>query len=164
MRLTPVENAEYADFVQRQVVDYADQLVRAGEVTEADSVALARDRLSALRADELRAAGHLFFVAHSAIIKPRIGWVWVSPAPAFLGPNHARARWLSQLTVEDVRGHGWGRALLQATERRLLQMGVEELWLRVFDWNTAARALYDSEGYELVERFENDAHLRKLLS
>lgn len=165
MRLTPVEPAEYADFVTRQVADYAEQLVRSGEAAQNDSVALARERLSALRADELRSAGHLFLVARSALIKPRIGWVWISPAPAFLGPDRVRARWLSQLTVEGtVRGHGWGRALLHATERQLLKMGVEQLWLRVFDWNTDARALYDSEGYKLVERFANDAHLCKHLS
>jgi GNAT superfamily N-acetyltransferase len=165
MHLTPVDDTEYADFAKRQVVEYANQLARAGEVTESESIAVARERCRALLADELRAAGHLFFVARSAILKPRIGWVWVSPAPAFLGPNRDSARWLSQLTVEEtVRGRGWGRALLIATERHLTQLGVQQLWLRVFDWNTTARALYVGQGYELVERFANDSHLRKRLS
>ncbi len=165
VHLTPVDDAEYADFTKRHVVDYAHQLTRAGEVSEAESIEASRLRLGALLADELRKAGHLFFVAHSGIVKPRIGWVWVSPAPAFLGPNHAHTRWLSQLTVEEtVRGRGWGRALLTATERYLAKIGVEQLWLRVFDWNTTARALYDSQGYELVQRFPNDSHLRKRLS
>jgi ribosomal protein S18 acetylase RimI-like enzyme len=165
MHLTPVDTAEYADFAKRHVVDYALQLVRAGETSEAESQAVARERLRALLADDLRGAGHLFFVARSAIVKPRIGWVWISPAPEFIGSNRGRARWLSQLTVEEaVRGRGWGRALLNATERHLAEIGVEQLWLRVFDWNTSARALYDSQGYELVERFSNDAHLRKRLS
>jgi ribosomal protein S18 acetylase RimI-like enzyme len=165
MHLTPVDDAEYADFTKRHVVDYAYQLARAGEVAEAESVEAARQRLGGLLADELRAAGHSFFVARSAIVKPRIGWVWVSPAPAFLGPNRVHSRWLSQLTVEEgVRGRGWGRALLTATERHLAEIGVRQLWLRVFDWNTTARALYDSQGYELVERFPTDSHLRKRLS
>jgi ribosomal protein S18 acetylase RimI-like enzyme len=165
MHLTPVDDAEYADFTKRHVVDYANQLTRAGEAMEAESLAAARDRLGGLLADELRTNGHLFFVARSAIVKPRIGWVWVAPAPAFLGPHRACSRWLSQLTVEEaVRGRGWGRALLSATERYLAGIGVEQLWLRVFDWNTADRALYDSQGYELVERFPNDSHLRKRLA
>src|SRR5450432_768424 len=129
MHLTPVNDAEYADFSERQVLECAGQLERAGEVTEHDSVAVARDRLRALLADELRANGHQFFVARSAIVKPRIGWVWVSPAPAFLGPSRERTRWLSQLTIEEtVRGRGWSRALLNATERHLAQSGVEQLW------------------------------------
>jgi ribosomal protein S18 acetylase RimI-like enzyme len=165
MRLNPANDSDYADFAQRQVVDYAEQLRRAGEVTESESVALAREHLRALLDDELRAAGHQFLAARSAIVKPRIGWVWISPAPEFLGPISSRTRWLSQLTVEEkVRGRGWGRALLNATERHLMRLGVEQLWLRVFDWNTAARALYDSQGYELVQRFTNDSHLRKRLA
>jgi ribosomal protein S18 acetylase RimI-like enzyme len=165
MQLTPVDDAEYADFAKRQVVEYARQLANAGEVAESDSIAVSRERLRGLLADELRAAGHLFFVARSAILKPRVGWVWVSPAPAFLGPNRSGSRWLSQMTVEEtVRGPGWALALLRATERHLVQLGVEQLWLRVFDWNTTARALYDAQGYELVQRFANDSHLRKRLS
>lgn len=165
MHLTPVSDAEYAEFATRHVADYADQLVRAGELSQAESEATVRGMLAGLLADELRTTGHSFFVAHSALLKPRVGWVWLSPAPAFLGPQRRNIRWLSQLTVEDsVRGRGWGRALLTATERHLAAQGVEQLWLRVFDWNTTARALYQAQGYELVERFAVDAHMRKNLS
>ncbi|HEY4105978.1 MAG TPA: GNAT family N-acetyltransferase, partial [Polyangiaceae bacterium] len=130
-----------------------------------ESLVSARVRLAALLADELRSAGHWFFSARSAIVKPRIGWVWLSPAPAFLGANRPRSRWLSQLTIEDtIRGRGWNRALLNATERYLTGIGVEQLWLRVYDWNVAARSLYEAQGYELIERFANDSHLRKVLS
>ena len=41
--------------------------------------------------------------------------------------------------------------------------GSEEIWLRVFDWNAPARHLYLSHGYELVQKFATDAHLRKRL-
>jgi len=165
MHLTPVTDAQYAEFSKRQLVEYAEQLTLAGEVTKEESLAAARKRLHGLLADELRINGHQFFVARSAILKPNIGWVWVSPAPAFLGRKRDAARWLSQLTVEaTVRGRGWSRALLEATEQHLVERGVEQLWVRVFDWNTAARALYDEHGYELVERFGKDSHLRKTLA
>jgi len=165
MHLTPVSDAEYGEFAERQVAEYALQLVRAEELPEAEAFTTARRMLSGLLTDELRAQGHSFFAARSALVKPRIGWVWLSPAPSFLGPNRSRYRWLSQLTIEQtVRGRGWGRALLTATERHLTAIGVEQLWLRVFDWNIRARALYDAQGYELVERFAVDAHLRKRLS
>ncbi len=165
MHLTPVSDTEYAEFAQRQVAEHALTLVRAGEVPEKEGEAAARHVLAALLADELRGQGHSFYVARSRLVRPRIGWVWLSPAPAFLGAHHDRYRWLSQLTIDErVRGRGWNRALLTATERHLSSLGVEQLWLRVFDWNTSARALYDSQGYELVERFAVDAHMRKRLS
>jgi len=165
MHLTPVTDAQYAEFSKRHLVDYAEQLTLAGEVPKAESLAVARKRLHGLLADELRINGHQFYVARSRILKPTIGWVWVSPAPAFLGRKRGSSRWLSQLTVDRaVRGHGWSRALLEATEQHLIELGVEQLWVRVFDWNTAARALYDEHGYELVERFGKDSHLRKQLA
>jgi GNAT superfamily N-acetyltransferase len=165
MHLSLVTDAQYAEFTKRHLVDYAEQLTLAGEVTKEESLTVARQRLRGLLADELRINGHQFFVARSAILKPSIGWVWISPAPAFLGRKRDSARWLSQLTVEKaVRGRGWSRALLDATERHLVELGVEQLWVRVFDWNTAARAMYDEHGYELVERFGKDSHLRKQLA
>ncbi len=164
VELISVTDSEYAEFASQQIVEYAHQLERAGEVTLGDSLAVSQERLLDLTADRLRAAGHVFFVARSALDASRVGWVWLSPAPEFLGPGHDGSRWLSQLTVDEaLRGRGWGRAMLVMVERRLVAVDIGQLWLRVFDWNTAARALYDSLGYELVRQFPTDAHLRKKL-
>ena len=98
-----------------------------------------------------------------------IGWLWVSPAPALLeryGVRHlARVRWLSQITVrEELRGRGYGQALLEARHERLAAEDVEALYLRVYDWNTAAPRVYTRCAYELVRQFVTDAHLRKDLT
>ena len=163
-RLSPCEDSEYAEFVPLQVLEYARQLVDAGEGAADVSVAIARDRLQDLIADRLRGTGHLFLVARSEHETARIGWVWLSPAPDFLGPGHESTRWLSQLTVEQsYRGQGWGRAILAALEDLEVARGCNELWLRVFAWNLPARRLYESHGYELANQFTSDVHLRKRL-
>jgi len=138
VNLTPCDDREYAEFVALQIVEYARQLTLAGETSPERSVAIARDRLQDLRADRLRDSGHIFLIARSQHSTLRLGWVWLSPAPDFLGPGHQCSRWLSQLTVEgSCRGQGWGYV--------------------------AARRLYESHGYELVNQFSTDAHLRKRL-
>jgi RimJ/RimL family protein N-acetyltransferase len=72
--------------------------------------------------------------------------------------------WLSQLTIAvPSRGSGYGTATMLAVHARLVDMGIEELWLRVFDWNVAARRLYDRLGYRVARRFVADAHLFKRL-
>jgi GNAT superfamily N-acetyltransferase len=92
------------------------------------------------------------------------GWIWLSPAPEFIGSGRDHTRWLSQLTVEELhRGRGWGRAILIATEDHCVSIGVEWIWLRVFNWNQVARRLYTSHGYELANQFATDAHLRMIL-
>jgi len=165
VQLTPVSDDEYTEFAALQVVEYAHQLVRANEVSADEGIAVARARLTDLLAGRLRAAGHALFVVRSALDAARVGWVWLSPAPAFLGAGHERTRWLSQITTESgERGKGWGRATLVEMERQMAAAGVEQIWLRVFDWNVVARLLYLSCGYLLAQQFEVDAHLYKKLS
>jgi ribosomal protein S18 acetylase RimI-like enzyme len=163
--LRPLTDAEYAEFVERQIAETARQHVNAGEWTPEAATALARERLADLMADRLRGTGDRFLTGVTAD-GTRVGWLWVSPVPSFLdlGPGHERTRWLSQITVDEAwRGRGYGRALLEALHAQLRQERVAEIWLRVYDWNTVAQRLYRSLGYELARKFETDAHMRKLL-
>lgn len=162
VQLVPCSDPEYVEFASAQVVEYARQLVQAGEASSEEGIATARERLADLAADRLRTAGHDFYVARSTQNATRVGWVWLSPAPHSIQAH--LARWLSQLTVLDtLRGQGWGRAILEALEQHERNRGSEEIWLRVFDWNLAAKQLYLSRGYEVVQKFATDAHLRKRL-
>ena len=71
---------------------------------------------------------------------------------------------LAPLTDEESRrGRGYGRALLEAMHARLVGEGVQEVWLRVFDWNEVARRLCLAGGYEVVRQFATDAHMRRRL-
>lgn len=163
-RLTLVTDSEYAEVAALQLKEYGRQLVRAGEVAVEDGAATAAERLQDLSTDRLRPIGYTFFVATPAHESFRIGWVWLSPAPEFIGSGRDHTRWLSQLAVEELhRGRGWGRAILIATEQHCVSIGVEWIWLRVFNWNQLARHLYTSHGYELATQFATDAHLRKTL-
>jgi ribosomal protein S18 acetylase RimI-like enzyme len=167
LTLLPLTDAEYADFAQRQVAESARQRVTAGEWAPAEALGRAREAHADLLADRLRDRGHRFWKGLDAAGAP-VGWLWVSPAPGFLERygvrDPARARWLSQITVaEGRRRRGYGRALLAALHARLVAEGVEALYLRVYDWNAAARRLYARCGYEVVRQFATDAHLRKWL-
>lgn len=163
IELQPLSDEEYRAFAAAHVLEYARQLVNAGEATAADGEAAARLELEELLDDRLRgAAGHRFWKGLELVSRATVGWLWIGPAPPFLGAGHERTRWLAQLTVDErQRRRGYGRALLSALESQLRQEGVEQIWLRVFHWNQPARALYESLGYERVEQFATDAHLRK---
>lgn len=165
MQLTACDDSEYREFSSLQLVEYANQLARAGEVSAEDSLAVARERLGDLTDDRLRSGGHEFLVARSSQDDVRVGWVWLSPAPSFLGAGHERTCWLTQLTVEEAeRGRGWGRAILDALDRHACHRGHTEIWLRVFDWNVVAQRLYRSHGYDFARKFAVDAHFRKRLT
>jgi GNAT superfamily N-acetyltransferase len=161
--LVPLSDGEYAAFTRQQVAENARQHLQAGEWTMQEALTRSREELTDLLTDALRAAGHVFLKGTDAHGTP-IGWLWVAPAPEFLGENRERKRWLSQITVEEsLRGRGYGGALLVALHGWLAAQGVEELWLRVYDWNEAARRLYARAGYDVMRQFSTDAHLRRSL-
>lgn len=109
--LIPLNDPEYGDFAERQVAESARQRVQAGEWTLADAHQHARSEQADLLADRLRGQGHTFWKGVHTADGAVVGWVWVGPGPAFLEQygvrDLARARWLSQITVQDaVRGRG----------------------------------------------------------
>ncbi len=162
--LTALTDDEYAEFAQQQMIECARQSVNAGEWREEEAIARAREEYATgLLADSLRGAGHLFLKgmdARGAVV----GWLWVSPAPEFLETPRENKRWLSQITVEpQQRGRGWGKKMLETLHAMLAAERVEEVWLRVYDWNEPARRLYQSMGYEVARKFSNDAHMRRRL-
>ena len=167
LTLVPLTDADYADFVESQVTESARQRVHAGEWAPAEALDRSRAAHADLLGDRLRGRGHVFLKGVDAGGAP-VGWLWVGPAPAFLARygvgEPSRVRWLYQITVrEDLRGRGYGRALLEVLHGRLAAEGVEAVYLRVYDWNAAACRLYARCGYEVVRRFVTDAHLRKRL-
>jgi GNAT superfamily N-acetyltransferase len=164
VRLVAIDEVEFAKFARSQVVDLAWQHVMAGEWKAQEAEALAREELADLLAGSLwERDGHLFL---KAITRDgaQVGSIRVSPAPAFMGEDRGDTRWLSQITVEEgFRGQGYGRGMLVALHEMLVERGVGELWLRVYDWNDPARRLYAWAGYEVMRQYSTDAHLRKRL-
>ena len=163
VRLYPMTDAERLAFAERQVIEYARQQVEAGEWPAADATRLAREGIPELLAGGDRLAGHLLLSAVNDADEDA-GWLWILPRPAFLADVPGEIRWLGQIIVAPLhRRQGYGRAMLHALHARLAADGIDELWLRVYDWNAPARRLYESLGYELARRFDTDRHLRRRL-
>src|SRR5919202_2296977 len=81
--LLPLTDAEYADFAEGHVAEAARQRVEAGERTPAEAPERARLEQADLLADRLRSQGHTFLKGCTAD-GGVVGWLWISPAPAFL--------------------------------------------------------------------------------
>jgi ribosomal protein S18 acetylase RimI-like enzyme len=77
-------------------------------------------------------------------------------------------RFKSQLTwiynlyvVPEFRGRGIGRMLLQEAENWTKKEGLDTIALHVIEWNTAARNLYEAQGYELVSTHNESCFYEK---
>ena len=75
-----------------------------------------------------------------------VGYLWISQAD-----EKADAWWVSDIEIhEEQRGKGYGRAAMQLAEDAAAEQGAATLGLNVFGYNTVARELYESLGYETV--------------
>ncbi len=162
VRLNPLSPAEYEAFIDAQIAEYADQKVRAGQWRPEDATGFSRHAVEGFLPRKGPTGGHRVWKALDTSGR-RVAWIWVGPPP--IKPlDVPTKRWLYQITVEPgERGKGYGRATLEAAEAALVAEGVAELYLNVFRWNTVARALYDSAGYEVLHDGETDTGMRKVL-
>jgi len=143
--LVALSPPEVADFVERQIVEYADQKRRAGHWRAEEALARSREAMKDFLPGRPTPPGHRFFKGVDDADR-HVGWVWLGPPPKEL--RLTNARWLFQITVEaTLRGQGYGRALLLAVEDQAASEGADDLYLNVFAWNVVAKALYDSAGY-----------------
>jgi ribosomal protein S18 acetylase RimI-like enzyme len=73
-----------------------------------------------------------------------VGYLWIAPEA-----EGSDAWWVFDIGVdENHRGAGYGRAAMHLAEQTAAKHGGVTLGLNVFGYNTVARALYDSLGYE----------------
>jgi ribosomal protein S18 acetylase RimI-like enzyme len=73
-----------------------------------------------------------------------VGYLWIGPQP-----GRADAWWVFDVEIlPEQRGKGFGRQAMLLGEREARRLGATSIGLNVFGYNTRARGLYDSLGYE----------------
>lgn len=147
--LRPMTPAEYDQFMERSVREYAEDKVKSGEYPPESAVERSRAEFEQLLPDGLDSPDQLLFSAMEAGAPPTgrpVGLLWLA-----LPGVKRRMSWVYELWVEpDVRAQGYGRAIMLAGERELAARGITELGLNVFGHNPAAVGLYRSLGYEVT--------------
>jgi RimJ/RimL family protein N-acetyltransferase len=73
-----------------------------------------------------------------------VGWCDITPIDR---PVYAHSGVLGMGLLPAYRGHGHGRALIEAALAAARQMGLTRIELGVYSHNTRAKALYDRTGF-----------------
>ncbi|MFD6699258.1 MULTISPECIES: GNAT family N-acetyltransferase [unclassified Microbacterium] len=127
--------------------EYAQEQVHSGRWASAGAVERARAENAELLPDGADTERMLVLRGVDEAGAP-IGRAWIAldhprgaPGVAFLYDIEV---------LEERRGEGLGRALLNAVEAEALAHGAQALELNVFGGNRTAIALYGSEGYEVI--------------
>lgn len=161
VRLVSMSEEDRQAFLERQAVDYAESKSKAGIWKPEESLEQSRAEIRRTVGETPEAGGHRFFHGVDAS-GHRVGATWYGPIPG--REDIPGARWLFQIIVEEgLRGRGYGRAMLAAAEDLLRREGWSALHLNVFAFNEVAYSLYESSGYQAVQRDASSIEMRKRL-
>ncbi|MFI5782259.1 GNAT family N-acetyltransferase [Nocardia sp. NPDC051570] len=130
-------------WLERGRDEYAKDLVAAGQTPE-DAYRRADESMARSFPSGTPGPGHAVFdvVDDAGVI---LGYLWIGPDAS----GNADAWWIWDIVIDaDKRGRGFGRQTMILGEEYARAQGAHTLGLNVFGFNTGARGLYESLGYE----------------
>lgn len=155
LRLAPMTEADYASWTETALQDYAQEYVDSSICDIDEARAVAEKSFADLLPDGRSTVDHLFLTAHDGPVAVAVGMIWV-----WLGEMYGAQSFIYDVVVRpEQRRRGYGRAILVAVEEELRGRGFSSIALNVFAANTAAIALYEGFGYQVVERSEQDGRV-----
>ncbi len=143
IKLTPMTQSEFDAFVEMSIPDYAAENVKAGYWSEDEALERSRKEFNQLLPQGLQSENHHLFTVYDG--ETAVGLIWLR---ANLD-RPLKSGFIFQLWVDEkFRGKGYGRKTMQLIEEKARELGLQKLALHVFAYNSVARSLYESLGYE----------------
>ncbi|NLG52183.1 MAG: GNAT family N-acetyltransferase [Chloroflexi bacterium] len=143
VRLVPMDDGDWRDYLEFAVGNYAEEKVRAGNWPADQALQLSRQAFQSLLPSG-RATRDQHFYTILDDEGNKAGYVWLGVLREGDEPS---AYLYDFLVFEQYRRRGIGTAALQAAEAKAREMGLKKMGLHVFGHNLAARGLYEKLGY-----------------
>src|SRR3954447_15901996 len=142
--LVPMTADEYGPWLEKLIVEYAEEQVVAGRWSAEEALTEARWSVTQGLPDGPATAGNHLWIARDAATGERVGVLWIELRPR-AGTTEA---FVYDIAVEsDQRGRGYGRSIMDACAARARELGATRVGLQVAGHNEVARRLYASLGY-----------------
>lgn len=133
-------------WIQRVSREYEQSRLKAGDPTD-----VARDKARASMETSfpngVPAPGHLVYdvITNEPDTSAKVvGYLWIAPTR-----ESSTDWWVFDIEIDEPhRSNGFGRAAMQLAEKAAADHGAATIGLNVFGYNTTARKLYESLGYQ----------------
>jgi ribosomal protein S18 acetylase RimI-like enzyme len=145
VQLTPMTQAEFADFLEHDIREYAAERTKAGYWSEAEALTRSRKEHKALLPDGLKSRYHHLYTIRDLETNEAVGVLWLKTD---FDTSRASGFIFDIEIHEPYRHRGYARQAMQELENVARGMGLRQLGLHVFVHNQAARALYEQLGYQ----------------
>jgi len=147
LTLRPMTRAEFDEWMPGQLAGYAEHIAASGAMSEADAREKAERDTARFFSAGFSTPGQLVFSLLARVVA--VGSLWLGVPGHYPDPRMA---WVYNIEVApEHRGRGYGRAAMLLAEAEARARGMTSLGLNVHGQNTAARTLYDSLGYDVME-------------
>ena len=143
VKLRPMRNDEFADWLPQMRDDYARSMIEEGGVSPESASQRAAAQTEQLFPGERPSAEQLVFVVEAD--GEAVGELWLADRDDVL----QRCLFVYQIHIAEAhRGRGCGKAAMLLAEEEARRRRIDRLALNVFGRNTVARRLYRSLGYD----------------
>jgi len=145
VQLVKISEAEYQTWLERTIVEYAEEKVRAGNWKEDEALKRSEKAFRELLPGGVDTADqHLCSIIDEAS-GCSVGVLWFAREDRYPKPV---AYVFDLLVYEPYRRQGYAEQAMLAMENQVKAMGLDEISLHVFGHNWSARHLYEKLGYE----------------
>lgn len=144
LQLDPMTQTEYEAYLATAVDDYALDTSRAWKRPLEWAQEQARKDYAELLPQGLDTPNNWLFTARQD--GEAVGHAWLAVKDNPWGRGAA----IYDIAIREAwRGKGLGRQLLEEVQRAATEQGATRIGLNVFGFNTVARSLYESAGFEI---------------
>jgi ribosomal protein S18 acetylase RimI-like enzyme len=145
LQLDPMTQEEYLQYLATAIHQYARDTARGWKRPLEETQANAQKDYDQLLPQGLATPNNFLFTARES--GERVGMVWIAITERPTG----KSAYIYNIQIDEARrGKGLGRQLLAAAERKAADQGANRIGLNVFGFNTTARTLYESAGFEIA--------------
>ncbi len=135
--------SEYGAFLEQEIPEYAADNVRAGYWDESEALQKARESFERLLPQGLQSENHYLYSIYEG--DETVGVIWMRAEME----RPVKSGFIYDLRVdEQFRGKGYGKQAMLLIEDKARELGLKSIGLHVFGYNTVAKNLYESVGYE----------------
>jgi ribosomal protein S18 acetylase RimI-like enzyme len=142
IKLEPIEQADFARFLERGIREYAEDHIRNGNWPAEGALERSKKEFERLLPDGIHSKDqYIYSLIDEDGNKIGVLWVQVRDQNDFI---------YDFIIDEAFRGKGYGKQALIALDERLKSMNVQSVRLHVFGDNTTAQELYKKMGFQIT--------------
>ena len=145
MKLIPMTQAIYPEYLEQAIKDFAEDKVKANTWSKTEALARSKESFATLLPDGLATTGHYLLMIERA--QEVIGYTWIY----FDGLKSEEAFVYDFLLFEQHRGKGYGQEAMHAIKTFCHDLGATKLSLHVFGHNQRALHVYEKVGFVVTD-------------